>query len=225
MISSVQNPKIKEHAKLQMKKYRDQSGLFLLDSPNLIEEGLKSLELLEIYSLDETHTQVSPHVMKKLVGYESKVCAVAKKPLSKPLKDKVLVCENIQDPGNLGTLLRSAKAFDFTDVVVIGGVDIYHPKVVRSSEGALFSLNIIIESPETIFKQLKNIPLYVTSLDGVALKNPIKPFALVLGNEGHGVSSFFLGKAFQKVTIQTKHVESLNVAMAGTILMHQLKDL
>lgn len=225
MISSVQNPRIKEIAKLQLKKYRDETGLFLIDSPNLIKEGLKSLELTDIFSLDETHTQVSPHVMKKMVGYEAKVCAVAKKPLSKPLSDKVLVCENIQDPGNLGTLLRSARAFGFNDVLTIGGVDVFHPKVVRSSEGALFSLNITIEPLENALIKLKNYTLLVTTLNGETLKEPKYPFALVLGNEGHGVSETFFNVASHKVTIQTKEVESLNVAMAGTILMHQLKDL
>lgn len=224
MISSVSNPKIKEYAKLQMKKYRDKSGTFLLDSPNVINEALKTLELMDVFSLDETYTQVSPHVMKKLVGYESKVCAVAKKPASKPISDKVLVCENIQDPGNLGTLLRSALAFGFHDIITINSVDIFSPKVVRSSEGALLSLNIIIVSQEDALKQLKNHQLLVTGLNHQALEKPTKPFALILGNEGHGVSDVFFENASQIVTIETQRVESLNVAMAGTILMHQMRD-
>ena len=224
MISSVTNPKIKKYAKLQMKKYREKSGLFLLDSKNVIEEVLKTLNLIDIYSLDDTYTKVSPHVMKKLVGYESKVCAVAKKPETKTISDKVLVCENIQDPGNLGTLLRSALAFGFKDIIIIDSVDVFSPKVVRSSEGALLSLNIIIVSKEETLNKLKNHALLVTGLNHQSLSLPKKPFALVLGNEGRGVSETFFEKASQIVTIQTSHVESLNVAMAGTILMHQMKD-
>ena len=114
MITSVSNPKIIKYVKLHQKKYRDLEGLTLIEGSRLIEEAFKLGLVIDAYSLDNSFQEVSPHVMKKMAGsHIPEAIAVIKKPISNVLEGHFLVCENIQDPGNLGTLMRSAEAFNF----------------------------------------------------------------------------------------------------------------
>ena len=131
-----------------------------------------------------------------------------------------LVLDGIQDPGNVGTLLRTACAFGFNTVFTINCADVWSQKVIRSSMGATFHLNIIdgIENIPT------DVTLFVADLNGqMNTKRPDKNFGIVLGSEGQGISPAIKSIPHQTVTIKTtSNVDSLNVAVAGGILMHML---
>ena len=225
MITSVNNPIVKSVTKLHQKKFRDQSESFLVIGTHEINEALNVSESLQLFSLDATYTQVSPHVMKKMAdGLTPDVLGVFKKFQPRKIGKKVLVFENLQDPGNAGLLMRSAVGFGFTDIITIGGIDLYHPKVIRSSEGYFFHLNISVLSFEDALQELHNHHHILTTLGGPDHVVPKKPFALWLGNEGNGLSKEALALEGTHWSIQTEKVESLNVAVAGSIIMHALKD-
>lgn len=145
------------------------------------------------------------------------------------LGKQVLVLNRVQDPGNVGTLLRSALAFGYHDVLLSKGcVDVYNDKVLRSSLGALISLNVVENlSNEEILHLLKGYHLYVSTLEEAQNHREVfgeSPFAIVLGSEAFGVDSEFLNQATKKVKIPMQSsMESLNVAIAGSILMEHFQ--
>ncbi len=139
---------------------------------------------------------------------------------------KVLVLEKLQDPGNVGTLMRSAAAFGYNTVVAIGCVDIYSPKVIRSAMSAHFTVNTItIDSIDNLAECVGNRQLYVADMGGVDVSTVSvgSDVALLVGNEGNGVSSRALALADAVVSLpMSNELESLNVAIAGSILMYTL---
>ena len=122
MITSVQNAKIKELEKLNNAKTREQTGLFLVEGPHLVTEARNLGLLVEAYSLEDKdgYTQVSDNVMRKICNTKTPVSevGVVKIPSNKGLSDKVLILDTIQDPGNMGTIMRSARAFDFKTIIL-----------------------------------------------------------------------------------------------------------
>lgn len=227
MITSLSNEKIKEAAKLLEKKYRDKSSLFLVEGFHLVEEARISGLLVETFTSDDNvqGTLVSKDVIKKLSSTDSPqpIVGVVKKPSVKPLGNKVLVLDNVQDPGNVGTLLRTAIAFGF-DSVIAKGADVYSPKVVRASQGAIFKINVI--QTQEVIDYFEGYSVVGALLDKQAvtyyeLKVPEK-LMLVLGNEGQGISENVISKLDSKVYIPIEF-ESLNVAVAGGILMNEYK--
>ena len=153
VITSLDNKKIKNICRLQEKKYRDEVGLFLVETNNILEEAYNSNLLEEVYVLEGYECiyevpkyYVSLNVMKKMSSLSSpgKVVGVVKKLPELPYKNRLLILDNIQDPGNLGTTIRSAVAFN-VDTIVLGDtcVDLYNDKTVRASEGMLFKINVI----------------------------------------------------------------------------------
>lgn len=237
MITSVNNEQIVELAKLHQKKYRDRLKLALVDGEHLIQEAYKASVLTQVYGLNEDallsdipYTQVSESVMRKLCVTTSLSRFIGviqiKEPL--PLEDFVLVLDGVQDPGNVGTLLRSALAFDFKSIICLPGcADPYGPKAIAASQGALFQCSINPMSLEEFTTQvsLKSYDVIVSDVHHAASLQNLQfktPCMLVLGSEGAGVSESVKALATQRVRIDTNHVESLNVAMAGSILMHSL---
>ncbi|YAF51010.1 RNA methyltransferase [Mycoplasmopsis synoviae] len=145
--------------------------------------------------------------------------------------NKTVILNNVSDPGNIGTILRSALAFEF-DTVIIENIDIYNPKIIRSSLGAIFSnLNIISTSNlEEILKDLKaqNFKLYYTLLDVNAKKlNEVsfdnEKIAVVVGNEANGIDKNLIKYASEKVYIPIAF-ESLNVASALAIILNKIRN-
>jgi len=237
MITSINNEQIVELAKLHQKKYRDRFKLALVDGEHLILEAFKAKVLTHVYGLSETpllldvpYTQVSESVMRKLCVTTSlsRFIGVIQMKEAQAINDFVLVLDGVQDPGNVGTLLRSALAFDFTSIICLPGcADPYGPKAIAASQGALFQCSVHSMSLEELLIQIssKNYDVIVSDVhDGNSLQNlKIKsPCMLVLGSEGAGVSHDVKTLATQNVRIDTNHVESLNVAMAGAILMHTI---
>lgn len=141
-----------------------------------------------------------------------------------------LILENMQDPGNVGTVLRTADALDCGDVILAGDcADPYSPKAVRASMGAVFRRRVIEVSVDSLAEQAAAIglPIYAAALDSTAfdlrdVKLP-ESYAFAIGNEGHGLSKELLGASFARVIIpMSERCESLNAASAATIILWEM---
>lgn len=230
MIESVNNERIKNYAKLNTKKYRDETGLFIVEGGYLVKEAEKSGLLVEVFSLDGSiGTQVSLNVMKKLSNLDTppNVLGIAKKKNDNEIKGNILVLDNIQDPGNLGTIIRSAVAFNIDTIVAsINTVDVYNTKVLRSSEGMFFNLNYVVTDLFDFLSNLSGYDIFTTNVNGgIELKNINidKPYALIVGNEGAGVDKNISNLANKALYIPMNDAcESLNVAIATSIILYEL---
>jgi TrmH family RNA methyltransferase len=230
-ITSINNQLIKDMTKLHQKKYRDQLGLFLVEGYHLYEEAQKYGVIKHIFTTNRQITgskviYVSETVLKKLAKMDSPqgIVTICEKVKSQAVTNKVLLIDHLQDPGNLGTLLRSALAFGFETVVLDQTVDLYNDKVLRSTQGALFQLNIINQDGVLFIQNHKDYTVYGTSMNGESISkiNREGKMILILGNEGNGVREELLKITNKNVTIKMQKVESLNVGVAGSIIMHAL---
>ena len=231
MIESVNNEKIKYYAKLKQKKFRDETGLFMVEGKHLVEEAQKRNLIEVIYSLDdyEGATKVSEAVMKKLSDLNTipNILAVVRMLKEREIKGNILILDDIQDPGNLGTIIRSAVAFGIDTIVASNNtVDLYNLKTIRSSEGMTFNINYLKEDLSSFIEEIRN-DCYIyntnvvngTNVDMVNLK---KPYALIMGNEGSGVKEELQRLAHENIYIpMNKACESLNVAMATSIILYE----
>lgn len=233
-ITSVNNSIVKDTVKLHQKKYRDMLDLFIVEGYHLFEEASKFNVIKHIFTTDKTIKgdnvyHVTNSVLTKLTKTKTpqKVLCVCYKMKKVKISNKVLILEGIQDPGNLGTLLRSALAFDFKTIILDNTVDLYNDKVIRSTQGAMFYLDIIEMSALDFIIKHPEYLVYGTSLNGDLLKdiNKREKMALILGNEGQGVTKEILKKTNKNITIKTTDVDSLNVGVAGSIIMHYLNNI
>jgi len=141
---------------------------------------------------------------------------------------QIVYLNSISDPGNLGTILRSALAFDLTTIVVDAEcVDVYNPKTIQAARDTIFKLQILTDDPDrTILKQIKKqMPIVATAMDGNDARQCVKSdaFCLVLGNETHGIDPEVRDLADKLIKIQmSDKIESLNVSVAAGILFHQI---
>lgn len=241
-IQSIQNEKVKEWKKLSSKKGRDKAGQFLVEGYHLVEEALKkeyavlliadeNIELPHSWKLDDIEIyHVSSLVANTLAETETTqgIFAVCdKKELATEHYSKVLLLDGVQDPGNIGTIIRTADAAG-VEVVVCGEgcVDVYNSKALRSTQGSIFHLPVVKGNLHEWIKQLKekNIPIYGTSLHNAVDYRHAEPsdeFALVVGNEGNGVSESILNECNQNLYIPILgDAESLNVTVATGILLY-----
>ena len=237
MIDSLDNKKIKEIASLKIKKYRDQYGLFLIEGKHLVDEAKKSGLLEEVILLDDEYDFdkkliVSEKVMKKLSFQDSlpSIMGVCKIKDNKLIGSKYLLLDGIQDPGNLGTIIRSSLAFG-VDTIVLSkdSVDLYNDKVISSTQGMIFHINIIRCDLEDVINKIKgDIIIIGTSLgESTPLRMLEKKdrFALIVGNEGNGVKKEILDLCDDIVRIEmNKDVESLNVGVATSIILYEMSD-
>ncbi|WP_028400920.1 TrmH family RNA methyltransferase [Ectobacillus panaciterrae] len=247
-IDSLQNPRVKQWKKLQTKKERDKSGLFLVEGFHLAEEALRAQDTVRELIISENTDLpvkwdvgsaelyiVSEAIMKTLSETETPqgILAVCEKheqhiQLS---NGKFLLLDGIQDPGNLGTIIRTADAAGL-DAVIIGEgtVDVYNSKVLRSTQGSIFHLPIIKGQLEEWVANMKqeSVPVYGTALQQAVPYphvNPAGSFALIVGNEGNGVRKDLLELCDQNLYIPIYgQAESLNVAVAAGILMYYLQS-
>ena len=240
LITSLNNEHIKEILKLKEKKYRDLSDTFLVEGRHLVLEAhreKKIVELIleqdELFPLDVNTLYVSSNVMNKLSNLKtpSNVMAVVEKLDEKPIGEKILILDNVQDPGNLGTIIRSAVAFNFDTIVLSPKtVDLYNPKVVRSTQGMMFHTNIIIREPVSFVNELKNegykiVGTKVTNGIDVRESKTYSHFALIIGNEGKGMSEELSELCDEYLYIKMNdQCESLNAAVAASILMYEISN-
>lgn len=251
IISSTKNEKIKELAKLQTAKGRKKAGLYLLEGEHLVEEAIKEnapIELIVVssnrledyqYLLAQTVVQVlvvSEEVFQKLSMTETTqgiLAAVKIENQTKPpCNGRIIVLDAVQDPGNLGTIVRTADAAGF-DAVVLGAgtVDLYNDKVIRSMQGSHFHIPVFQADLREYLSALKTqgVDVAVTALHSDSKDYSIlqgkSDIAIVVGNEGQGVSSEVIELADVVVTIPMfGKAESLNVAIASALLMYKTKE-
>lgn len=241
VITSLDNDKVKKYVRLKDKKYRDIENQFIVEGMHLVQEAYKKGLIEEIIleqdvetSMDSPKVYVTKEIIKKISTLEApaNILALCNKMVpSCDYGNKLLLLDKIQDPGNLGTIIRSSKAFN-VDTVVLGDetVDIYNPKVIRSTQGMMFHMNIINKNLRELILELKekNIPIYGTNVehgeDIRTLNDKDKEkYALIMGNEGSGVAKDILDLCDQYIYIKMNHeVESLNVAIATSILLYEL---
>ncbi|MDD3122107.1 MAG: RNA methyltransferase [Candidatus Izemoplasmatales bacterium] len=237
MIRSLTNEKIKHVLKLKDKKYRQEYGEFVVEGTHLIEEAIAFGLCKFIFSLTENSPypvetlQVSIEVMKKMSNLTTSpgMIAICSIQVSNALTDKILILDGVQDPGNLGTLIRSASAFGFRTILVQNSVDLYNPKVLRSTQGGIFKINYREIDIEKFMNEHQEIHFIGTDLaSGIPFSNvhatPAK-IALILGNEGSGVQTTILNKTAYNIKIEMQDMESINVGAAGSILMYAFSQM
>lgn len=234
MIESRKNPKIKELFKLLQKKHRDKTGHFLVFGEHGIAEAKKQESVIEIYTTNNNKegTLISKSIMKELTPLltPSVRVAIARKTSPKTYSDKVLIIDGMQDPGNLGTLIRSAVGFGFTTIISsLDTVDFYNEKTVSATQGNLFYANLIKTDLKTEIKRLKKDGYKIIATDvnkGSDIKSIKKTekVGLILGNEGSGIKEDIKSLADFFVIIETNQIESLNVSVAGSIIMYEVSS-
>lgn len=235
-ITSLKNPKVIFWSKLKQKKYHDENNLFIVESPHLVKEALKKEIVIEIITLnDENYDiptfKVTYDIMKKIsnLSSPSNIMAVCKfLPPNDIIGNKILVLDKIQDPGNLGTIIRSCVAFNVQTLIISDDtVDIYNDKVIRSSEGMIFNINIIRSNLLDILPKLKTLGYKIYGTDVVGGTN-VKDVneekcIVVIGSEGQGMSEKVknMCDGFIYINMSDK-CESLNAAVAGSIIMYDM---
>ena len=240
LITSVNNEKIKELSKLQQKKYRDIQNKFLVEGDHLVNEAYKSGHLLEVFVLDEKKYDfnnvdkivVTNEVMRKLSEQSSLsdiigVCTYIDNNITDT--NNLIVLDGIQDPGNLGTIIRSAVAFNYDILIGDNTVDIYNSKTIRSTEGMIFHVNFARNNIASFVNYNKGYNYYIADMNkGVNIKEfpkSDKKHAIIMGNEGKGVSEYVRNIVSDYVHIsESDKCESLNVGVAASIIMYELGD-
>lgn len=239
IIKSNTNEKYKYIKKLNNKKYRDKFNSFVIESKKLVEEALntKNLEIEfvfvnednESFNTDKKKLVFSNDLFNKLSNMKNPegISAVVKKLTSKEISsDKILLLDKISDPGNLGTMIRSAEAFAFNDIILFNNcVDLYNEKTLRASMGSIFRLNFLNLNQEDLLSLKKDYKLLAADMAGEGYKrfNDSDKIILAIGNEANGISDFLKENADNLVSIPMKgKIESLNAAIAASILMNNL---
>jgi len=235
-IESITNSKVKVWYKLKKKKYRDLYQLYIIEEKHLIEEALKNGVVESLIYIDENEFdfeesyQVNEEIMRKLSFNTSlnNYLAICKKNELYPKSfDRILILDNIQDPGNLGTIIRSARSFNFDCIYLSNNsVDLYNNKTIQATQGAFMDFPIIRSDISKIIHKLKEENIYVvatyleSSIDMEDLKAKEK-MAFVMGNEGRGISKDILKLCDVNIKIRMSDFESLNVAIASSIIMYK----
>jgi TrmH family RNA methyltransferase len=232
--SSLDNQKIKELKKLQMKKYRLLNKLFLVEGEHLVNEAYKAGLLVELivlegqtFNLDVNISYVALNVMNYLSELEnSKVIGVCRIKENEIKGNKIVLLDNIQDPGNLGTIIRSCVAFSIDTLILVNCVSQYNSKVLRAAQGLNFYLNIVNSSYSILDKLKNNYRIIGTRLnEAKELKNVAKyeKFVIIMGNEGTGISNLSKSMCDEYIYIpMNNNCESLNVGVATSIILYEM---
>ena len=244
-ISSRKNPLLQQVRKLiSSRSARQKEGLFVADGTKLLQEAIRYCPDLDTVILSEgvVVENIPDHVrVVRIPGEVMSSVSPMETPLGAlflcrfPGKRKfapvpgMLILDGIQDPGNVGTILRTADALDVPVVLLEGCADPYNWKTARSSMGAVFRIPVIQARWEEVKDACKEagIPIGVTALSDRAVDirtASLRRMALVIGSEGQGVRREILESADQELIIpMNPHCESLNAAIAAAIVMWQIK--
>lgn len=252
-ITSVNNPIVKAAAELKKKKVRQEQGLFIAEGLRTVEEAVESKCVVQVFytAIEDDRTRavlekaaekniplycVPENVLKKIADTDNPqgvlaVCRMQQIKLESLFAtgEMLLVLDRVGDPGNVGTMLRTADAAGIGGVVLLEGcVDVYAPKTVRSTMGSLFHVPVFTGAKEELFVKAakrNGYELLVTALDGadnLYKANLRGRIAFVMGNEANGVTKTLLQEADKRVYIpMAGRAESLNVAMAAGIVMFE----
>lgn len=249
-IISSQNNQIKNLLKLKLPKYRKELNEFAVENSVIIHDALigghdfnslfvteeflskneekveffkKNSQAKDFYLIDSKINN-----LYSSLDTPSGITAIYKIEERELDDSSVVYFNGISDPGNLGTILRSALAFNFKNIVLDNNcVDIYSPKVIGAAKDAIFKLNIYIDKSGDWLKKCK-LPIYSTSShvgENLSIFKAEKKFCLVLGSESHGVESDILKKSDKCLKIEiSPEIESLNVATAAAIILYTLRQ-
>lgn len=256
MLTSLQNEHVKHVVALQKRKARKEYGEFLIEGWRFVEEAIRrEAEIHQIYVCPEKTKKFWPSLWEVLSERKIPILEVDDKVLRKMSETEepqgilaivgsknlswgdldidsqtmLLIVDGIQDPGNLGTILRTALAAGIDQVcLTTGTVDLYNPKVLRSTMGTVFALKVLTDClPEQVveFAESKGLNILTADIDGEPLYETgfSLPLALVVGNEGNGPSKIFRSSELTQVTLpMSNEVESLNVAIATGIILYEI---
>ncbi len=234
---------------LSHKKFRDEEGVFIVEGPKVVGEFLEQqkmectmicaeknwLSQNEILLKERTSINIfetDDHWLKSisLLKTPNKVVAVFKKKKDAEignLSGKIsIMLDDLQDPGNLGTIIRIADWFAIENIICSeNSVECYNPKVVQSTMGSLSRVNVLYTDLESFIKKNKRIKVYATTLSGTSIFNlpKISEGMILIGNESKGIHADLLKHCSQQITIpRLGHAESLNAAVASGIIISQL---
>ena len=244
-ITSVNNNYIKDLIKLKQKKYRDINKLFIVEGYNIIKEAKDYLNTIlisdkkKISEIKDNYKNidiilVTDEIINKLSSTQTPqgIIGICKYKEVSNIKGNVVMLDGLQDPGNIGTIIRTAIAFGYNNIVLSeDSVDIYNDKVIRATQGAIFKINIIRTNLLKLIEELKkdNYNIIGTSLGDKSIdldKLQVKAkHILILGNEGNGISKEVLNATDVNVFIPiNRQMESLNVGVAAGIMMYYLRN-
>lgn len=254
VITSKDNEIVKHIKKLKEKKYREEYKEFIVEGIKMVQEAIEeNAEIKSIIICDDCKVQsnIPSELMYEIAKFNciyvaekvfvtmsdvinpQGIMAIIKKPENKETeidfsKDIYLLLDNIQDPGNMGTILRTADSLNMTQIIVSkGSSDIYNPKVVRSTMGAIYRIKVVeVESLAKTVKEFKKhkIDVYATDLrtDKSIYDVDYKKSAIVIGNEANGVSEEVLKEATDRIKIpMIGKTESLNAAVATSVILYE----
>lgn len=243
MISSVKNDTIKQWNRLKKKKYREEAQQFLVEGHHLVEEAIRSNWTISTIILQEGieasldlsqyHViTVSDHVMQHLADTKTPqgiIAIVQMQDTKLQQLDRLLLLDSIQDPGNVGTIIRTADAAGFSGVILGNQtVDLHNDKLIRASQGSTFHIPIVQADLAKLVESLQHtgVTIWASTLEEARPVNELQipeKLALIVGNEGSGVSPELLAKVNQRVHIPIYgQAESLNVSVASGIMLYQI---
>lgn len=237
MIESLNNEKIKYYTKLNDKKYRKSEKLFIAAGEHLVTEALKKNIVKEILLLNGEEnvygdvTYVTSDILKKvsdLTNYP-KVLAICYIKDDLKIEGNVVALDNVKDPGNLGTIIRSAVAFNYDTILLSEEcVDVYNSKVVRATEGMLFNVNIVTCDLFSTLLKLKESGYKIYGTDVVNGESPAyesNKHVLIIGSEARGMSNSIREICDKNLYIKMNDkCESLNAGVSASILMYELGE-
>lgn len=237
IIKSVSNQNYKLINKLKNKKYREKENLFIIESRKLVDEAISSSANIDFiflrsdvsYETDFESLVFDKALFNKLTMLKSSdgIGAVVRKPAPKKIKSKkVLLLDSINDPGNIGTMIRSAEAFGFNDIILSPDcVDIYNEKALRASMGSVFRLNIVKLTYDEIADFKTGYKFLAADMAGLDIREYERDSNIILaiGNEANGLGEEIrsLTDTFVKIPMEGA-IESLNAAIAASIIMNRL---
>lgn len=238
IITSAKNERVKTVKKLSDKKYRRESGLFVVEGVNIVKDlpldadvdafyatQSAAEELLDVFTKFSAPLYVVADGIFAAMGETVTphgALAVVRLPHPKSRRGNVIVLDGVTDSGNLGAIIRTAAAFGFAGVYTINSADAYSGKTVRASMGGIFKVDIIETTYDGLDSLIENHEVFALDMQGDNLANitPTRPIAIIAGSEAHGVSERLLSRADHVVSIpMCGDMESLNVAVASGIAM------
>ena len=240
MITSNNNEKVKHFVKLRNSKGIKEYGLYIVEGEHLVTEAIKmgivkELILLEGYEITTTikTTYVNNQVLKKISLLDSvpKIMAVCRVLEEKEIGNKIIILDNVSDPGNVGTIIRNAVAFNIDTIILSeDSVNKYNDKLIRATQGMFFKVNIITRKLNEVIPiiQERKIEVIGTSLNTFNKLEDVEKkerYALVFGNEGSGISEYVEEMCDTLLFIPiSENCESLNVACASAIALYYMEN-
>lgn len=242
-ITSRQNPSVKRAASLKQKKYRDEYGEYIVEGEKMVAEafacGCEVVCVFAVvgYSFDKIAVPenkivlVTQSVFAAISDEKTPqgILAIVKIPTATQYGGvkKAVILDGLQDPGNVGAILRIAAACGVDCVFAVDSADPYSPKAVRASMSGIFRTKVVKLTAESAYLAAKNsgLPIIIADMGGenVLQREGAERFCLVLGNEGNGISDFFKSRADEIVSVPMQNgIESLNVAVAAGVLLYSL---